>query len=217
MEQILDKVKIKCEGCGEEIYVGIKEFVDVTDDPEYKTALLEGSFFVTTCRNCGDRILVEYPIMYSDRDLKLTVYMLPGGTPEVLEQLNSLPVPEKDIDPEAVFRLVTNSTDLIEKILIFDNRRDDRLIELYKLVLAGKLREDWADVSGGDLLYYCEDGREFFILWDDDLAPGSEKLTVLLDEELYQRLDRDFSEELELEPNKYALVDQYWIEERATV
>ncbi|MBR3212173.1 MAG: CpXC domain-containing protein, partial [Firmicutes bacterium] len=182
-----------------------------------KQALLDGTFFVTTCRECGDRILVEYPIMYVDRDKKLTVYMLPGGGPEVLEQLNSLPVPEKDVDPEAVFRLVTNGTDLIEKILIFDNGRDDRLIELYKLVLAGKIREDWPDVTGDDLLYYSENGSEFFIVWDEDLDPGSEKLTIILDEELYQRLIDDFSEAVALEPNKYALVDQEWIEERATV
>nr|MCR4668756.1 CpXC domain-containing protein [Clostridia bacterium] len=202
---------------GNEIYVGIKEFVDVTDNPADKQALLDGTFFVTTCRECGDRILVEYPIMYVDRDKKLTVYMLPGGGPEVLEQLNSLPVPEKDVDPEAVFRLVTNGTDLIEKILIFDNGRDDRLIELYKLVLAGKIREDWPDVTGDDLLYYSENGSEFFIVWDEDLDPGSEKLTIILDEELYQRLIDDFSEAVALEPNKYALVDQEWIEERATV
>ncbi|MBR2559583.1 MAG: CpXC domain-containing protein [Firmicutes bacterium] len=217
MDQILEKVKIRCEGCGNEIYVGIKEFVDVTDNPADKQALLDGTFFVTTCRECGDRILVEYPIMYVDRDKKLTVYMLPGGGPEVLEQLNSLPVPEKDVDPEAVFRLVTNGTDLIEKILIFDNGRDDRLIELYKLVLAGKIREDWPDVTGDDLLYYSENGSEFFIVWDEDLDPGSEKLTIILDEELYQRLIDDFSEAVALEPNKYALVDQEWIEERATV
>jgi len=217
MDQILEKVKIECQGCGSDIYVGIKEFVDVTDNPEDKQALLDGTFFVTTCRNCGDRVLVEYPIMYTDRDLKLTIYMLPGGEPEVLDHLNSLPVPEKDIDPEAVFRFVTASSDLIEKILIFDNRRDDRLIELYKLVLAGKVREDWPDVIGDDLLYYSENGSEFFILWDDDLEPGSEKLTIMLDEELYQRLDRDFSEALELEPNKYAMVDQTWIEERVQV
>ena len=217
MDQILEKVKIHCEGCGSDVYVGVKEFVDVTDNPEDKTALLEGTFFVTTCRNCGDRILVEYPIMYTDRERKLTIYMLPGGDPEVLEQLNSLTVPEKDIDPEAAFRLVTNGTDLIEKILIFDHERDDRLIELYKLVLAGKVREDWPDVTADDLLYYSENGSEFFILWDDDLEPGSEKLTIMLDEELYQRLKDDFGEALELEPNKYALVDQDWIEERVQV
>ena len=49
---------------------------------------------------------------------------------ELLQQLNSLDIPDAEVGEEAVFRVVRSADQLLEKILIADGGRDDRLIEL---------------------------------------------------------------------------------------
>ena len=50
MEQILEKAKLTCASCGADMYIGLKEFVDASENPEMKAAILDGSFFLETCR-----------------------------------------------------------------------------------------------------------------------------------------------------------------------
>ena len=41
----MEREKFKCPKCGTEITVNLKEFVDVTENPEYKTQIMNGQFF----------------------------------------------------------------------------------------------------------------------------------------------------------------------------
>ena len=117
--------------------------------------------------------------------------MVPDHEDDLLDNLNSLDVPETDLDPEAEFRLVNCSSELLEKILLRDNNRDDRVIELYKALICENIKEDWPDVTPDAILYYKEPDDEYFIIWDYVNAAG-EQLTVNLDEELYEDLKTNY-------------------------
>lgn len=99
----MEKEKFKCPNCEHEITMNLNEFVDVSTDPEFKEKIMNGEFFLIKCPECGDETLVEYPVMYMDPDKKLTIYMAPEHEADLLEQLNSLEVPEGDLDEEADF------------------------------------------------------------------------------------------------------------------
>ena len=213
----MNTFKLICENCGEEMNVPMTEFVDVSEDPKYKAAILDGSFFMVKCPACGDETLVEYPVMYMDPEKKLTIYLAPEHEPGLVDQLNSLEIPDEEVDEEAVFRVVSFSSQLLEKIMIFDNGRDDRVMELYKAVVTESIREDWPDVTPVDLIYYANDGEEYLIIWDESTAPGDEKLTVLLDDGLYKRLEDDYGYALRIPAGKYAEVDSLWLAERAEI
>ena len=149
-------------------------------------------------------------------------YTLDADTSEaellsLVDQLNSLEIPDEAVDEEAVFRVVSFSSQLLEKIMIFDNGRDDRVMELYKAVVTESIREDWPDVTPVDLIYYANDGEEYLIIWDESTAPGDEKLTVLLDDGLYKRLESDYGYALRIPAGKYAEVDSLWLAERAEI
>ena len=212
----MEKEKFKCPGCGREMIKNLHEFVDVSTDPEYKTQIMNGEFFMEKCPGCGDETLAEYPFMYMDPSKKLNIYMAPGHDKELLEQLNSLELPESDLDPEAVFRVVNDGAELLEKILIFDQGRDDRILELYKALIYGNIKEDWPKVKREDLLYFVDGEEDYFIVWDYTNAAG-EQLTVNIDEELYDRLTADYSPVLEIPVGKYAEVNAAWLAERIEV
>lgn len=208
----MNNVKINCKNCDETIVLNLNEFVDVSEMPEFKEKILDGRFFLVKCPKCGDETLIEYQMVYIDPDKKLNIYLSPDFDGSVLEDLNSLELPEEAIDKEAIFRLVETSGELIEKIMIFDRNRDDRIIELYKVVLAQQLSEDWPEIKSSDLIYYADED-ECFIVWNAAGSLEGEQLTVLLNEEMYEELE-GYRDELEIPPGKYAKVDTEWIEER---
>lgn len=212
----MERETFKCQGCGHEIVVNLNEFVDVTTDPEYKEQIMSGEFFLVKCPECGDETLAEYPVMYMDPSKKLTIYMAPGHDESLLEQLNSLDIPDAEVDDEAVFRVVGSSAELLEKILMADGNRDDRVLELYKAIIVENIKEEWPQIQIGDLLYFIDGDEEYFIVWDYDNAVG-EQLTVNIDEELYAQLANDYLPGLAVPAGKYAEVNEQWLAERITV
>lgn len=206
-------IEVECPGCGEMIQVRQEEFVDVKENPEYREKIIEGDFFLNRCPSCGDVVMVEYPLMYMDPDRKLNFYMAPEHEDGLLEQLNSLELPESAVDAEAVFRLVPNGLGLTEKILIAETGRDDRVLELCKFVIWDQVREEWPDLEPGDLLYMFDEDGEYFVIWPSDNGQD-EKLTVPLDAELYREIEEHYMDALAIPAGKYAEVDQRWIGER---
>lgn len=212
----MDREMLNCPNCDMEIGFKPIEFVDVSTDPDYKEKIMNGQFFMVKCPECGAEIMVEYPIMYMDPDKKLNIYMAPDHDGDLLDQLNSLDVPECDIDEEAVYRLVNGPTELLEKILLADGNRDDRIMELYKALIVESIREDFPQVQPQDLLYYVDGNEEYFIVWDYENEDG-EQLTIEVDEELYQQLVEDHMPALMIPANKYAEVDAVWLMDRVEV
>ena len=212
----MDREMLNCPNCDTEIGFKPIEFVDVSTDPDYKEKIMNGQFFMVKCGECGAEIMVEYPIMYMDPDKKLNIYMAPDHDGDLLDQLNSLDVPEADIDEDAVYRLVNGPTELLEKILLADGNRDDRIMELYKALIVESIREDFPQVQPQDLLYYVDGNEEYFIVWDYENEDG-EQLTIEVDEELYQQLVEDHMPALMIPANKYAEVDAVWLMDRVEV
>ena len=206
-------IDVVCPNCEENIKVPMNEFVDVVENPEYKEQIIEGEFFLNRCGNCGDHVLVEYPLMYMDPDKKLNVYMAPAHEEDLLDQLNSLDVPGADLDSESQFRLASNGLNLMEKILIFERGRDDRVLELYKFIIWEDVKEQWDDLEQGDLLFMFDDEEDYFVIWTSDNG-NDEKLTIPIDDEIYSELEENYFEALSIPPGKYAEVDQEWISER---
>ena len=212
----MEREMLNCPNCEAEIGFKPIEFVDVSTDPDYKEKIMNGQFFLVKCNECGAEIMVEYPVMYMDPEKKLNIYMAPDHDGELLEQLNSLDVPGCEEDKDAIFRLVGSPTELLEKILMADGGRDDRIIELYKAIIVENLREDFPQVSPQDLLYYVDGDEEYLIVWDFENEEG-EQLTISIEEDLYQDLYNDFLDALEIPANKYAEVDAVWLLDRVDV
>lgn len=212
----MEMEKIRCPGCGQELNMGIHEFVDVEADPELKEQIMTGELFLVKCPDCGEETLAEYPVMYMDPAKKLNIYMAPGHDEDLLMQLNSLDMPEAEVDNDAVFRVVESGEELLEKILIFDRGRDDRILELYKAIIVENIKDEWPDVHHKDILYFTDEDEDYFIIWNYANLAG-EQLTVNLDEEMYAQLRDNYLPALGIPAGEYAEVNEKWLAERIDV
>ena len=124
-----------CSKCGKEHTVKIYKSINVAQDPELKTKVLDGSLFLWECPDCGTSNLVAYDCLYHDPEEKIMVWMLPFGEPEGAEKTAIMN--QARAMGEYRLRIVKNAGDLMEKLIIFESGLDDRCMELVKYV-AGK-------------------------------------------------------------------------------
>lgn len=209
--------KIKCPGCGHMIETQLQDFTDAAESPQDKEKIKSGEFFMVECSECGEKIFAEHPLMYTDSEKDLHIYLAPEHEDDLLEELNGIPLPEDIPASEGIFRVVSDGAALLEKIMIFDAGRDDRVMELYKAMAFEMLKEDWPKIIRENLLYASDDDEgEFIIVWDYVNAAG-EQLTMEFDEELYGRLEADYGAALSLPKGEYAEVNAEWLAERIDV
>ena len=205
---------LPCGVCGEKMPLTFREFVDAKENPQYKKMILDGSFFNVVCPKCGTAALVEYPVMYMDPDKKLNIYMVPRHDRNLIANLNSLKLPEDKVDGDEIKRVTSSSEDLVEKILIYDRGRDDRIIELYKLLISERMRVQWPEMYRTKMLFLPDERGDMFVVRDFNREPGGEKLTVVLNEEDYDSMEKDFGKYLKTQPGEFVEVNRKWIEGR---
>ncbi len=149
--------KIKCPGCGHMIETQLQDFTDAAESPQDKEKIKSGEFFMVECSECGEKIFAEHPLMYTDSEKDLHIYLAPEHEDDLLEELNGIPLPEDIPASEGIFRVVSDGAALLEKIMIFDAGRDDRVMELYKAMAFEMLKEDWPKIIRENLLYASDD------------------------------------------------------------
>lgn len=132
-----------CSRCGEENKVSIFSSINSTEQPELKSAILDGSAFVWTCPRCGTLNLLQYQTLYHDPSEKLMVWLTRGS--EELEAQVKAAYSKLDGLEDYTMRFVDDAGSLIEKIKIFDAGLDDRTMEMTKYVTKMELCEGQKD------------------------------------------------------------------------
>ena len=169
---------ITCPECGHEQEFTIWRSLNVTLNPELKDPLIRGELTTFTCEACGETTHVVYGMLYHDMDQELMISLSRDDVPP-LDDLGPLQSYLQDMMKSYRFRLVRTRNELVEKVRIFDAGLDDRVVQLFKVVLRAQLA--MADhATEGQLLFYGrvdEDGgaqrMEFVLLTDDDQVPFS--------------------------------------------
>ena len=122
-----------CSKCGEQQKIKIYKSINVSEDPELKELVKNGSLFIWECPHCGQRNLAKYDTLYHDREGRLMVWMFPDG--QVSEaQMQSVCYHAKAMGGYTL-RLVGNMGELMEKVLIHEAHLDDVIIEMCKYVI----------------------------------------------------------------------------------
>lgn len=81
-------IQISCPSCGNKYAADVQSIVDVSENPELKSALLRGQLNVVTCPSCRTPAMVSAPLLYHDPAKSLLLLFVP---PEL-----NLPLPERE-------------------------------------------------------------------------------------------------------------------------
>ncbi len=145
---------VECPYCFNEEEIVIWDSVAAGLDPDLKEKIFQKDLQNFYCKNCNRVYLLEKPFFYIDRGKKLIFYYSPGHgdfnkkesrqpNGSLREDLASA-LPTDFAFPLEGFRLrlVSSYNHLIEKIHIFDEGSNDRIIEVVKVALDQRIRQD---------------------------------------------------------------------------
>ncbi len=129
----LQKRRVACF-CENSFEVDLPQSADLGVDPLVEEQILKGDFMAVTCPSCGKRLTPEFPF-----------HLVGRGSPSRPQGWDLFLVPEEDripflrgkleYSPGDPTRVVIGYPELAEKVLIFGQGLDDRVIEIMKYYL----------------------------------------------------------------------------------
>lgn len=133
---------IRCPQCGHEQDVELYDSINVTQQPELKTALFENRLNRVLCRSCEASFRIDKPLLYHDPDRNILIHWMPDtvvSREEILDEFDRsmeelrTALPE-DIAPPRV-RLVFTRAELVELIFIIEAGMEERVVEYIKYTI----------------------------------------------------------------------------------
>ena len=129
---IIKEASAPCSKCGEKQVIKIYRSINVSEDPQLKEKVRNGSLFLWECPHCGQVNLAKYETLYHDPEARLMVWLLPEG--DISEtQMKAITMHTKAMGGYTL-RRVTDMGSLMEKVLIHDAGLDDVVLEMCKYV-----------------------------------------------------------------------------------
>ena len=129
---IIKEASAPCSKCGEKQVIRIYRSINVSEDPQLKEKVRNGSLFLCECPQCGQVNLAKYETLYHDPAARLMVWLLPEG--DISEtQMKAITMHTKAMGGYTL-RRVTDMGSLMEKVLIHDAGLDDVVLEMCKYV-----------------------------------------------------------------------------------
>ena len=139
-------IETVCPKCGKTQEFEVHDSINVTLDPDLLNKLLDNSIFTFKCHDCGFEEVSLYPVLYHDMKKKLMIQLCPldqvDHYKEMFKNSTEFMAKEFSISDDYKYRIVSNLNDLLEKIFIFSENLDDRVIELIKLDVLDELEDD---------------------------------------------------------------------------
>lgn len=139
-------IALVCPECNEKFNAYIYTSINVQLDKEMKNKVLSGKLFDMECTHCHAKFHIPYPVLYHDMEKKLLIQFTEEKDLEPVKTI----LKNANVGEDYTVRIVDNERDWIEKILISDSGLDDRIMELYKLLVLSQY-DDANNVNG---LYY---------------------------------------------------------------
>ena len=157
--------KLTCPSCHHDGDFEVWDSINTVLDPEMKEKVLNQSIFLYTCPNCGETFRLNYPILYHQMEDLVMIYLVPESevekTYEIFYEKNAL----ADYRTEKyLYRIVTSANQLVEKIQIFDAGKDDRIMELVKLLATDSILKNNPDKEFDELRFAVDDGTNILII-----------------------------------------------------
>ncbi|HET6485779.1 MAG TPA: CpXC domain-containing protein [Spirochaetia bacterium] len=194
----LQKRRIACF-CENSFDAEVPKSADLAADPQVEEQILNGDFMAVTCPACGKRLTPEFPF-----------HLVGRGSPLRPQGWDAFLVPEEDrvaflrgkLDyaPGTPTRVVVGFPELAEKVLVFGQGLDDRVIEVMKYyLLTGSAARSEAEMDPVFSYHGQEGGRHVFHV--SGLRKG-EVAVARLGTELYQKIAADIERRVTEDPFK---------------
>lgn len=128
--------KLKCPKCGKSAPIPIFDSMDLSESSESTRKMaLTGKLFVFQCPSCGKKEPLSYPMSCIDENTQSMITVL--DKKDKKEDYKRIYKVYKSMEPEDgdKFRVVDTCQELSEKLRMFEDGLDDRVVEVLKLFI----------------------------------------------------------------------------------
>ncbi len=189
-------ISVTCPACLEEGIFKTVPFIDASIDPEIKESIYNRGIFRFRCEECGEEILVSYECTYIDKDNNFIVSLIPENDDLAFETTGY------------TVRVVRTINEFVEKIAAFEDGIDDRVIELYKIMLEDQFEEERPNAEIIGIYYGGQDLSDksllFFII-----TASSENVRAMLSFDTYQAISGQFENYPQMNKNE-SEINRLW-------
>lgn len=181
-------ITVTCPACCEEGSFRTYPFVDVEKDPDLKDSIFNRDLFRFNCPECGEEILVSYGCTYLDKENEFVVVLAPDEEAPIIEAEGY------------TLRIVRSINEFVEKIALMEDGLDDRVTELYKIMLEDQFEEER---QGSEILgiYYGGQNLDDKSLMFFIITGNAENVRAMLSFDTYQTISKQFEEYPEMTKN----------------
>ncbi|MBR2675414.1 MAG: CpXC domain-containing protein [Solobacterium sp.] len=121
-------VSYTCPYCGKNYEIEIYDSVTADEDTDLRDRCLSGDLFRSTCPRCKHDFLVQYPLVYIDRDHRFVIWLNENAPSEDLMRSIASPL----VPQGYTLRRTPTLKEFAEKIQILEDGVDDRVVEVAK-------------------------------------------------------------------------------------
>lgn len=153
-------INVKCPKCETESEFTIYGCINATEENGLIQKVKDGSMFRHTCPNCQQDINIEYSFLYHQVDDALMIHYIvkDDETAKVIESLTNpsdeqKPVINGILERNTIIRIVRTKPQLYEKLAIYESGSDDRVVEILKLIVVSKFKNEKPDANVTDVFF----------------------------------------------------------------
>ena len=204
------KISFTCPKCGKDYPFVIWKSINTTLDPEMKAKVKDRSAFLFECPSCGEKTYVDYGLLYHQMEDRIMIdYAVSDESAE--EFIRSLNEEDPtgllaDIKKGYLNRIVRSQNELIEKIAIFDEGLDDRIIEVFKIYVLYKFHNENPNCEDIEILYFRDQNKNCVQV----IADGKNQAVAEISAEFYEELCQEYKDKIPDIRDDGPYIDRNW-------
>ena len=199
--------KVTCPSCHHEGEFELWDSINTVLDPEMKEKVLNQSIFLYACPNCGETFRLNYPTLYHQMEDLIMIYLVSESEVEKTYEMfygeNAL---FDSRTKKYLARIVTSPNQLVEKIQIFDAGKDDRIMELVKLLAADSILKNDPDKEFDELRFAVDDGTYILVIINKGEITGAVDI-----DNMYEFASSHCNDFKDLRDDEDIVINREWI------
>ena len=202
--------KVTCPSCHHEGDFELWDSINTALDPEMKEKVLNQSIFLYTCPSCGETFRLNYSTLYHQMEDLVMIYLVPESevkkTYEIFYEKNAL-ADYRYRTEKYLCRIVTSANQLVEKIQIFDAGKDDRVMELVKLLATDSILKNDPDIEFDELRFAVDDdGTNILVIINKGEITGAVDI-----DNMYEFASSHYYDFKDLRDDDEIVINRAWI------
>lgn len=201
-------LNIECPKCGKQDEKKTLSHIKLSNNPEAREQILDGSFFKWECPECKESFFMQTPFLYSDDENRFMVYFIPGFK-ERSYKIPTVIKTQNDYDTSSsVLRIAANFVEFVEKIRILEAGLDDRVVESVKLLYSNMHTQDKDEKVYNMVFESCEDNGDMHF----GVYLENRDFEAVLPQSVYDLAIIDISPMFGDDPgDEFIVIDQIWL------